>query len=90
MGPRASTNFVFSPLAALTSLSMLFLGARGDTSWQINELLKLDDIVSFNPHLLYKNVTESLSLEDQAQSAPTCIKQLFIDEVTKQLGHRWL
>ena len=75
-----TTNFVFSSLAALTSLSMLFLGARGDTSWQINELLKLDDILSFNPHLLYKNVSDSLIGEDQAKSSSTCVKQLFIDE----------
>ena len=34
----ASTNLVFSPLSAVTSLAMQFLGARGDSSWEINEL----------------------------------------------------
>ena len=48
----ASTNLVFSPLSAVTSLEMQFLGARGDTSWEINELLKLDEIFEFNPHLV--------------------------------------
>ncbi len=48
----ASTNLVFSPLSAVTSLAMQFLGARGDTSWEINELLKLDEIFEFNPHLV--------------------------------------
>ena len=78
-----TSNFIFSPLSALTSVSMLFLGARGDTSWQINELLKLDEIVSFNPHLLYKNVTDSLMLDEENSK---CVKQLFIQEVRREIG----
>jgi serine protease inhibitor len=82
----AASNLVFSPVSAVTSLAMLFLGARGDTSWEINELLKLDDIVSFNPHLLYKNVTESL-MQNADLMTSACVKQLFIHEVLIALRH---
>ena len=33
-------NLVVSLVSATTSLAMIFLGARGVTSWQINELLR--------------------------------------------------
>ena len=57
---------------------MMFLGARGTTSWQMNELLRFDEMISFNPHLLFKNVTEALSDTETA----ACVKQLFVDQVT--------
>ena len=50
-----SKNLIFSPLSTSTMLAMVFLGARGTTSWQMNTLLKLDEMISFNPHLMYKN-----------------------------------
>jgi hypothetical protein len=75
----SSTNFVFSPFSATTALAMLFLGARGDTSWEINEILKLDDIVSFNPHMLFKNVSDSLA--EEPTTTATCIKQIFLHQV---------
>ena len=34
------SNFLLSLVSATTSLAMVFLGARGVTSWQINELLR--------------------------------------------------
>jgi len=55
---------------------MIFLGARGTTSWQMNELLRFDEMISFNPHLLYKNVAEALSNIESA----ACVKQLFVDK----------
>ena len=76
----AASNLVFSPLSSNTLLAMLFLGARGDTSWEINEILKLDEIVSFNPHLLYKNITDSM-MEDPETVTAACVKQVFIDQV---------
>ena len=72
-----STNFVFSPIGLSTALAMVFLGARGSTSWQINEFLKLDEMITFNPHLMYKDVTDAL-MKNQPS---TCVKQLFIDQV---------
>lgn len=71
-------SLVFSPFSVATSLAMMFLGARGATSWQMNELLRFDEMISFNPHLLFKNVTEALSNTETA----ACVKQLFVDQVT--------
>ena len=75
-----NTNFVFSPIGLSTALAMVFLGARGSTSWQINEFLKLDEMITFNPHLMYKEVTDAL-VKNQPSA---CVKQLFIDKVTLQ------
>jgi serine protease inhibitor len=77
----ATSNLVFSPLSSNTLLAMLFLGARGDTSWEINEILKLDEIVTFNPHLLYKNITDSM-MEDPDKVTAACVKQVFVDQVS--------
>ena len=72
-------NLIFNPLSATTSLALVFLGARGVTSWQINELLRLDEMISFNPHLMYKSITDDLaSSEDFFTTA--CVKELLIDE----------
>ena len=57
-------NLVFSSLSATTSLALVFLGARGVTSWEINELLRLDEMISFNPHLMYKSVTDDFETND--------------------------
>ena len=70
-------NLLFSPLSATSSLSMIFLGARGPTSWQINELLELDKIVTVNPHLLYKNISDNLS----ATSDSSASKDILVSKV---------
>ena len=57
-------NLVFSSLSATTSLALVFLGARGVTSWEINELLRLDEMISFNPHLMYKSVTDDFETNE--------------------------
>ena len=77
---HSKSNLVFSPLSASSSLAMLFLGARGSTSWQINELLRLDEMISFNPHLLYKNVTESLAeaATEGQEATAACVKQMVV------------
>ena len=82
---RATENLVFSPFSAATALAMIFLGARGTTSWQMNELLRFDEMISFNPHLLYKNVEEALSNTETA----ACVKQLFVDKVTATAASKW-
>ena len=76
-------NLIFSPLSTSTMLAMVFLGARGTTSWEMNSILKLDEMISFNPHLMYKNVTDTL-MENQNDFSIACIKQLWVDEVTNQ------
>ena len=65
-------------------LAMIFLGARGTTSWQMNELLKLDEMISFNPHLMYKNVTEAL-MEMPDDLTAACVKQIWVDTVNKAM-----
>jgi hypothetical protein len=77
-------NLVYSPLSTSTSLAMIFLGARGSTSWQINEILKFDEMISFNPHLLYKNITDLIANEENKWTA-ACAKLLFVDKVMSLL-----
>ena len=64
---------MFSPLSATAALSLLYLGARADTADSISRLLGLDREASFNPHLLYRNLT----LAQTGQSA----RHLLIDQV---------
>ena len=73
-------NLIFSPLSATTSLALVFLGARGVTSWQINELLRLDEMISFNPHLMYKSITDDLGTSSEDSFTTACVKELLIDE----------
>jgi hypothetical protein len=75
----SNSNLIFSPFSVLSFLSMIFLGSRGTTSRQIDQLLKLNDFSTFSPHLMYKNVTESL----QSSANFEATKHLFIDEVKK-------
>jgi len=75
-------DLAFSPLSLSAALAAMFMGARGLTSWQMNEVLHLDDINSFNPHLLYKNLTEELNAhDDYGGTRAACAKQLLVDEV---------
>ena len=77
---HSNENFVFSPISATSSLAMIFLGARGSTSWQINELLKMDEMISFNPHLLYNNTLDNLiSNNNQVTCAST--KHILVSKV---------
>ena len=83
---RSSESLVFSPFSVATSLAMMFLGARGTTSWQMNSLLRFDEMISFNPHLLFKNVTEALSGAETA----ACVKQLFVDQVGNKCAAKYI
>nr|XP_022904999.1 uncharacterized protein LOC111417060 [Onthophagus taurus] len=59
-GISSARSIFVSPFAATSLLAMVFLGARGATSGEMNDILKLDDMVTFNPHLIFKNVSESI------------------------------
>lgn len=63
-GISTARGLVVSPFALISMLGMIFLGARGRTSSEINDLLRLDDIVTFNPHAIFKNVTDSVEAGD--------------------------
>ncbi|XP_046977995.1 uncharacterized protein LOC124543748 [Vanessa cardui] len=53
-------SIVFSPYSITSMLAMMFMGAKGATSGEMNEVLKLDDMVTFNPHFTLKNVSDSI------------------------------
>lgn len=78
----SSARSVFtSPFAATSLLAMVFLGARGATSGEMNEILKLDDMVTFNPHLIFRNVTESIEVSKEAGVATSAmVRELFSDK----------
>jgi serine protease inhibitor len=59
-GISQSRSVVISPFALTSTLAMIFLGARGQTSGEMNDLLKLDDTISFNPHVVFRNISESV------------------------------
>ena len=63
---------------------MLFLGARGSTSRQLNQLLHLNDLTIFNPHQLFKNVTQSLETQDGVDLDK---KLLLVDQVNIFKGY---
>ncbi len=75
----SNSNLIFSPFSVLSFLSMIFLGSRGATSRQMDQLLKLNAFSTFSPHLMYKNVTESLKSSSNFEAT----KHLFIDKVKK-------
>ncbi|XP_050546768.1 uncharacterized protein LOC126908597 [Daktulosphaira vitifoliae] len=60
-GLIASRSLVLSPFELTAMLAMVFLGARGSTSGQMNDVLRLDDMVTFNPHQVLRNVTQSIT-----------------------------
>ena len=74
-------NLVFCPVSASSALAMISLGARGETSWDINNLLELDSMITFNPHLLYKNITDTLTFaSDNFQSSSS--KHVLLSDVS--------
>lgn len=80
-GVSAARSVVISPFAITSMLSMIFLGARGPTSGEMNEILKLDDMVTFNPHLVLRNVTDSIEKgKGTGVVRNVMIRQLFSDK----------
>ncbi|XP_053663946.1 mucin-5AC [Anopheles marshallii] len=61
-------SLVYSPFATITTLSMLFLGTRGATAENINGVIGLDEMTSFNPHLFFKSVAEDLTPKNRRAS----------------------
>jgi len=75
----SAKNVVLSPFTVISSLGLLFLGARGSTAAQLDSLLSLDDQMTFNPHLMYHNVTQSFL--SQSNTAAAVIRLLIADKV---------
>lgn len=79
-------SLAVSPFAVTSILAMMFLGARGATSGEMNEILKLDDMVTFNPHIVFKNVTESIEVSKKSGVATSCfIREIFSDRAKGRL-----
>lgn len=80
-GISTARSVVVSPFAATSLLAMVFLGARGATSGEMNEILKLDNMVTFNPHLIFKTITESISTgADSGIATSALVRQLYSDK----------
>jgi hypothetical protein len=83
-GLTVSRSVIMSPFAVTSLLAMVFLGARGPTSGQMNDILRLDDMVTFNPHQVFKNVTDSLTLSrNQGIATAAFVRELYSDKVSK-------
>lgn len=80
-GLSSARSVFVSPFGATSLLAMVFLGARGATSGEMNEILRLDDMVTFNPHLIFKNVSESIKADetDSGVASSAIIRELFSD-----------
>ncbi|CAF4958102.1 unnamed protein product [Pieris macdunnoughi] len=73
-------SFVFSPYAITSMLAMMFMGARGATSGEMNDILKLDDMVTFNPHFTLRNVSDSIDVSPASGVAVSAfIRELYSD-----------
>ncbi|CAK1555431.1 unnamed protein product [Leptosia nina] len=74
-------SLVLSPYAITSMLAMMFMGARGATSGEMNEILKLDDMVTFNPHFTLKNISDSIDISPASGVAvSTFIRELYSDK----------
>lgn len=81
-GSISSRSLVLSPFATTSLLAMVFLGARGPTSGQMNDVLRLDDMVTFNPHQVLQNVTESvLNSRNYGVTTASFVRELYSDKV---------
>ncbi|XP_017059178.1 LOW QUALITY PROTEIN: mucin-5AC [Drosophila ficusphila] len=82
----SARSLVISPFALTSMLSMVFLGARGSTSGEMNEILKLDDMVTFNPHLIFKNITTSVEQASDSDIATAAfVREIFSDRANGKI-----
>lgn len=86
-GISQARSVVISPFALSSTLSMIFLGARGQTSGEMNDLLRLDDMVTFNPHVIFRNITESVeqSRKTSGIAAAAFVRELYSDRTKGKL-----
>ncbi|XP_078053344.1 uncharacterized protein LOC144478874 [Augochlora pura] len=81
-GLSTGRSLALSPFGMVSLLAMIFLGARGSTSDQMNEVLGLDNVATFNPHLIFQNVTDAVSLaRNQGIANAVFVRELFADKV---------
>lgn len=74
-------SVVMSPFAITSILSMIFLAARGQTTAEMNSILKLDGAFTFNPHYLFKTVTDSIQINNREGVLNSAlVRELFSDK----------
>lgn len=79
-GISSARSLVISPFALNSMLAMVFLGARGGTSGEMNEMLRLDDMVTFNPHVIFHNISDSSeNAKDSPVATSAFVRELFSD-----------
>ena len=81
-GLSTARSLALSPFGMTSLLAMIFLGARGPTSDQMNEVLGLDDVATFNPHLVFQNITDAVGLaRGQGIANAAFVRELFADKM---------
>ncbi len=81
-------SIVLSPFSVLSTLAMIFLGARGSSSGIMNDFLRLDDMVTFNPHQVFQNITESVvNTKNIGVANAAFVREIFSDKVHKYSEH---
>lgn len=74
-------SFIVSPYSITSMLAMMFMGARGATSGEMNDILKLDDMVTFNPHFTLKNISDSIETSSESGVAISAfVRELYSDK----------
>lgn len=73
-------SIAISPFGATSLIGMVFIGTRGQTSAQINDFLPFDDMITFNPHLVMRNITDSVIMSPELRSA-AIVRQLYSQKV---------
>lgn len=85
-GQIASRSLVLSPFELTAMLAMVFLGARGSTSGQMNDILRLDDMVTFNPHQVLRNITHSITnVNNPGVATASFVREIYSNKVTKNI-----
>lgn len=81
-GQIASRSLVLSPFELTAMLAMVFLGARGSTSGQMNDILRLDDMVTFNPHQVLRNITHSITnINNPGVATASFVREIYSHKV---------
>ncbi|KAH8303742.1 hypothetical protein KR059_002286 [Drosophila kikkawai] len=82
----SARSVILSPFGITSMLSMVFMGARGSTSGEMNEILKLDDMVTFNPHLIFKNITSGVEQAMDSDIATAAfVREIFSDRANGKI-----
>lgn len=83
-GQIASRSLVLSPFELTAMLAMVFLGARGSTSGQMNDILRLDDMVTFNPHQVIRNITHSITnVNNPGVATASFVREIYSNKVNQ-------